>query len=262
MPVLSPNDEDPFENLSPGYDGVGEFYDLFADNSDIPFFIECAKRAGSPVLDLAAGTGRITFALAQEGFEVVALEQSESMLAVAREKLESAPEEVCSRIELIKGTMSKFSLDRKFALTMVPNSFGHLMTREDQLSMLLCVKEHLTDEGIFVLDIFPGEHQYENAKFQDVPTALADGRIVTRFGVITSDFDKKIMRVELRYLVEDSEGVTIDEINVVSEAALIFNQDVESLIKESGLQIEEEYGDFERNSFTLDSGHRIFILRK
>ena len=259
---MSKRDEDPYENLTPGYEGVGEFYDLFTDNSDIPFFVEYARRTGSPVLDLASGTGRVTIALAREGFEVVALEQSDSMLAVARKKLETAPEEVNSRIELIKGTMSDFSLNRKFSLVMVPNSFSHLITRKDQLSMLLCVKDHLADEGLFILDLYPGEYQYEKAKFQDVSIALPDGRTVTRYGEITSDFDRQIMRVELRYVVEDSDGTVIDEIDVISGAALNFKNDVDFLIRKSGLQIEEEFGDFEKNPFTLDSGRRIFILRK
>jgi 2-polyprenyl-3-methyl-5-hydroxy-6-metoxy-1,4-benzoquinol methylase len=259
---LSEKDEGSYEDLTPGYEGVGEFYDLFADNSDIPFFLECARRTGSPILDLASGTGRVTIELAREGFEVVALEQSESMLAAARKKLETAPEEISSRIELIQGTMSEFSLNRKFSLVIVPNSFSHLITHEDQLSMLLCVKDHLADDGLFVLDLYPGEHQYKRATFQDMPAALPDGRTVTRYGEITSDFDKKIMRVELRYVVEDSDGATIDEIDVVSGAALNFKQDVDFLINKSGLQIEDEFGDFEKNPFTLDSGRRIFILRK
>ncbi len=51
--------EDLFSGLSPGYDGVGEFYDLFTDDSDIPFYIWHAEKMGSPILDVAAGTGRV-----------------------------------------------------------------------------------------------------------------------------------------------------------------------------------------------------------
>ena len=72
--------EKSIEDLESGYEGVGEFYDLFTDNTDIPFFLEFARKTGSPILDLAAGTGRVSFALAKEGFDVVALEQSQSML--------------------------------------------------------------------------------------------------------------------------------------------------------------------------------------
>ncbi len=254
--------EDSYEDLESGYEGVGEFYDLFADNSDIPFFLEYARKTGAPVLDLAAGTGRVSYALAAEGFDVVALEQSPSMLSAAKMKHQSAPEDIAKRVELVEGNMKDFSLERKFPLILVPNSFGHLLTRNAQLSMLRCVKDHLRDDGIFILDLYPGEHQYERASFEDSPVVLPDGRKVTRSGNITSDFDRKIMRVELRFAVEDSKGTVIDEINVVSGAALIFNQEADLLIQESSFQIVDEFGDFEKNSFTLDSGRRIFILKK
>ncbi|MFW9834999.1 MAG: class I SAM-dependent methyltransferase [Candidatus Thorarchaeota archaeon] len=250
------------DDLESGYEGVGEYYDLFADNSDIPFFLDYAIKVGAPILDLAAGTGRVSFALAQEGFEVVALERSKSMLAVARKKQQVASKEVAKRVQLVEGTMKDFSLGETFPLILVPNSFGHLLTRDDQLSMLRCVKKHLSADGLFILDLYPGEHQYEQAKFEDAPAKLPDGRIVTRYGEITSDFEKQLMRVNLRYLVKSPDGEIIDEINVVSGASLLFQKQVDDLIQTIGFQIEDEFGDFEKNPFTPDSGRRIFILKK
>jgi SAM-dependent methyltransferase len=253
--------QDP-EDLESGYEEVGEFYDLFADNTDIPFFLNYARQTGSPILDLAAGTGRVTFALALKGFEVVALEQSTSMLSVARKKLLDVPTEVAKRIELIQGSMKKFSLNRKFSLIIVPNSFGHLLTSATQLSMLHCVKEHLASDGVFILDLYPGAQQYDRASFEDKPVTLPDGRIVSRVGEINSDYAEQIMRVNLRYTVQDSKGNVIDEINVVSGAALIFNREADLLIRLSGMKIEDEFGDFEKNPYSPDSGRRVFVLRK
>ncbi|MFW9794655.1 MAG: class I SAM-dependent methyltransferase, partial [Candidatus Thorarchaeota archaeon] len=139
MPVLSPISQDPFENLSAGYEGIGEFYDVFADNSDLPFYIKYAERLGSPILDIAAGTGRVTFALAHKGFEVVALEQSPSMFSVAKKRLQDIPREVADRITIVEGSMTNFALDKKFRLIIIPTSFGHAMTTEDQLSTLRCI---------------------------------------------------------------------------------------------------------------------------
>jgi SAM-dependent methyltransferase len=254
--------ENPFDDLKSGYEEVGEFYDLFADNPDIPFFLEYARKTGSPILDLAAGTGRVTFPLAQEGFDVVALEQSQSMLAEARKKLKSSTEDVRNRITLVHGSMVQFSLDQKFSLIIVPNSFGHLLTPEDQLSAMKCVRNHLTDDGLFILDLYPGELQYEHATFEDAPAKLSDGRTVTRSGVIKSDFQAKLMRVELRYTVQDIDGHVIKETNIVSGVALILKQDADHLIRKSSMHIENEFGDFEKNPYSTDSGRRIFVLRK
>ena len=62
---------DAHSGLRGGYEAAAEFYDLFAKNDDIPFYLDYARRQGSPILDLAAGAGRVSFVLAREGFEVV-----------------------------------------------------------------------------------------------------------------------------------------------------------------------------------------------
>lgn len=262
MSSLPSNDKNPYRDLEPGYESVGEYYDLFADNTDLPFYIECAKQHGSPILDLAAGTGRVTFALANEGFEIVALEQSQSMLSIAQKKLREASPEVARRITLVEGSMIDFSFDKKFSLIIVPNSFGHVMNTNEQLSTLKCVREHLLDNGRFVLDLYPAALQYQNATFDDTPVQLENGCTVSRSGKIQSDFSRQLMRVDLQYTVRNSDGAIIDKVNVVSGASLIFNREADLLIRLSGFVVEDIYGDFGRSPYMPDSGRRIFILHK
>lgn len=245
-----------------GYEGVGRFYDLFADNSDIPFFLKYAQNIGSPILDLAAGTGRITFALAKEGHEVVALENSQSMLEVAKQKLDQASSVIANKVILVEGDMTKFNLERKFELVIIPNSIGHAVTTEEQLSTLQCIHNHLTDSGIFILDIYPGEMQYEHAEFKENPVSLPDGTIVERRGAIRSDMVNQIMTVNLQYIVRDSEQNIIEEMEVVSSAALLYNRDIDNIISRSGFVVMDEFGGFDGQSYSSESGHRILILKK
>ena len=244
-----------------GYEGVAEFYDLFADNEDLPFYLEYARKQNSPILDLAAGTGRVTFALAFEGFEVTALERSPSMLSVFRERLENTPLEVTNLIEVIDGDMTEFSLDTKYSLVIIPASFGHALTTEQQLSTLSCIRNHIRDDGVFILDLFPGGVMNEHSTFVDSPATLPDGRTVTRLGIINIDHAKQSLHIHLRFRVENSDG-KIEEINVVSNAAVIFNREAELLLRIVGFEILEEFGGFDKRPYTTDSGRRILILRK
>jgi len=245
-----------------GYEGMGRFYDLFADNSDIPFFVKCAKKYGSPVLDLAAGTGRVSFALANDGHEVVALERSPSMLEVARQKLKIASQTIANNVTIVEGDMTKFNLNRRFPLVIIPNSIGHAITTEDQLSTLQCVHNHLFDDGVFILDVYPGALQYEYAKFEENPVILSDGTSVEREGVIHSDMLHQLMKVNLRYIVRDSKKKIIEEVKVESSAALLFDREVELLIRLSGFKIEKVFGGFDESEYTPSSTRRILILRK
>ncbi len=249
-------------NTRSGYEGVGRFYDLFADNSDIPFFLKYAKKIGSPILDLAAGTGRISFALAKDGHEVVALESSQSMLEVAKQKLKQTSPVIANKVILVKGDMTNFNLERKFELVIIPNSIGHAITSEEQLSTLQCIRNHLTDSGVFILDIYPGEMQYERAEFKENPVPLPDGTTVERHGEIRSNMLNQIMTVNLQYIVRDSEKNIIEEVEVVSSAALLYNKDIDLLISRSGFMVVDELGGFDGQSYSSESGRRILILKK
>ena len=249
------------EKKRTGYEGVAEFYDLFASNEDLPFYLKYAQKYGSPILDIAAGTGRVSFALALEGFEVTSLERSPSMLAVARNNLKNAPLEVASLIEIVEGNMSDFSLDRKYSLIIIPGSFGHALTTEEQLSTLSCIHKHLSDDGVFILDLFPGGAMDEHSMFTDHPATLPDGRTVTRSGIINIDYITQSFEIELTFQVDNPDG-KIETIQVVSNAAVIFNREADLLMRISGFEVIEEFGGFDERRYTQDCGRRILILKK
>lgn len=55
---------------------------------DVAFYLDYARQCGSPILELACGTGRILIPLAEAGFEMYGLDLSENMLTVCRRKVE------------------------------------------------------------------------------------------------------------------------------------------------------------------------------
>jgi len=172
---------DSSEDLEFGYEGVAEFYDLFSSNDDLPFYLEYAKRQGSPILDVAAGTGRVSIALAEGGFAVHSIEKSPSMLSIFREKI--VGRKVADLITIHEGDMTSFRLDTLFPLIIIPASFGHALTKEKQVDTLSAIKVHLADGGIFILDLYMGEHLNEYSTFLDGPVSLPKGRgAVRRYG--------------------------------------------------------------------------------
>ncbi len=59
------------------------FYDSYTSEvsmGDVPFYVEEAKKAGGPVLEIGCGTGRITIPVAESGVEIVGLDRSPDML--------------------------------------------------------------------------------------------------------------------------------------------------------------------------------------
>src|ERR1051325_2503402 len=137
-------------------DGV-RFYDSCFPGlaGDVQFYVEEAQKAGSPVLELGCGTGRILLPIAEAGVSVVGLDLSPSMLEILRRKLARCSAETQARVQLVEGDMRTFSLEQRFNLAMIPyRAFLHLLTSKDQRQALTCIRDHLVENGRLVLNIF------------------------------------------------------------------------------------------------------------
>jgi len=228
--------EDPFEEFRHGYDKAARFYNLFADDVDIPFYIEFAQMKGSPILELAAGTGRVSISLAREGFKVVALESSKGMLDEFQHQLSKQEPSVIKCIQVQEGDMTEFDLNTQFPLI---------------------------NDGVFIMDLFPGGIQPRNATFSENPVPIGDGKIVTRSGKITTEPIRQLMSLDLTFTIQDEKsGRVLEEITQRSGIALVNNREMELLLRMSNLEIIDEFGDFQKCPYTFESGRRILIIRK
>ena len=139
------------DNL-PSTFGDGEVYDLVGAEMPygLDFYVNLARQANGPVLDVACGTGRILLPCLQAGVDIEGLDLFEPMLKTLREK--AARLNLTPRLH--QSDMSDFTLQRRYALVMIPfNAFIHNMTQEAQISCLQCCREHLLPGAKLVFDI-------------------------------------------------------------------------------------------------------------
>ncbi|HEY8582254.1 MAG TPA: class I SAM-dependent methyltransferase [Capillimicrobium sp.] len=83
-------------------------------DADLPLWRELAARAGGPVLDVGAGTGRVTIDLARRGHPVVALDADPELLAALEERAAGLP------VSTVCADARAFALDRPVAQVIVP----------------------------------------------------------------------------------------------------------------------------------------------
>src|SRR5436309_1616802 len=99
------------------YASTADLYDYvspYRARSDVRFFVDAAREAGSPVLEVGCGTGRILIPTARAGLDIVGLDLSLRMLDVCRQRLRDEPEPVQSRAQLVQADMRGFDLGRRF----------------------------------------------------------------------------------------------------------------------------------------------------
>lgn len=120
-----------------GWDGELDFYRELV-----------SQHARGAVLELACGTGRVTHALVGLGADVVGLDRSPWMLAVARARDgDGGP-------RWVEADMRSFRLDERFGLVLIPaHSFQSLLTPDDQAATLASIHRHLLPDGLAVVHL-------------------------------------------------------------------------------------------------------------
>ncbi|MHB1000810.1 MAG: class I SAM-dependent methyltransferase [Armatimonadota bacterium] len=132
------------------------FYDwLYSDREDdLVFYTSQAKQYGTPILEVACGTGRVAIPLARLGLEVVGIDLSMHMLEQARNKLAKETDSVRRLVTLVQCNMRAFDLGRTFSAVFVPNaSVFHLPDSESIFECFTCLYKHTSPGGVVVIDV-------------------------------------------------------------------------------------------------------------
>src|SRR5258706_7026563 len=110
-------------------------YEYRRRRADVGFYRELArKRLGERgrILELGAGSGRVTIPLARGGHDVVAVDASPAMLAKLRARVAALPAAVAKRITVVPGDLRDIPVKRTFPLVIAAfNVLEHLYTRPE-----------------------------------------------------------------------------------------------------------------------------------
>ncbi|WP_037678349.1 daptide-type RiPP biosynthesis methyltransferase [Streptomyces griseus] len=131
--------------------GASVYHDLAAiDTTEIRELLRSVRAVPGPVLELAAGSGRLTLPLLALGREVTALELKESMVTLLQERLTEAPAGIGGRCTVVRGDMSAFELGSTFAVVVLGTTSISLLDAEGRAGLYAAVRTHLRPGGRFL----------------------------------------------------------------------------------------------------------------
>ncbi|TXS19902.1 class I SAM-dependent methyltransferase [Streptomyces sp. ms191] len=106
---------------------------------DEPDVIEAAVPAGSTVLELGSGAGRVTEPLAARGFTVTAVDESAEMLAAVRERSPG--------VATVHGSIESLDLERRFDVVLLGSFLVHTAEHRTRQALLEACRRHVKDDG-------------------------------------------------------------------------------------------------------------------
>lgn len=253
------------------YTGFAEVYDTFMDN--IPYeqwadylvgLLEEYGVKDGLVLELGCGTGSMTRLLAGRGYDMIAVDNSEEMLMIAREKSMEDPGGILYLLQ----DMRSFELYGTVrAVVSICDSMNYITQPEDLCQVFKLVNNYLDPGGIFIFDM---NTLY---KYREVlgERTIAENREDCSF-IWDNYYDEetRINEYELSIFIKDVSDEDAEDFG--GEPFIRFQEEhlqraytldeVKALILEAGMEFVAAYDAFTKEPVQDDSERMYIIARE
>jgi hypothetical protein len=189
------------------------------------------------------------------------------MLTVLERKLQSLPEEVRARIRVTQANMADFSLNRNFDLIIIPfRGFQALTDYGEALQCLGVIRQHLAEDGVFILDVFdPGPDMAVTSRQGErvdwVRRNPATGETITRtHRERRVDAQRQVIHSQMALHISE-EGKPDRTLTDNFSLKYYYRHQLEILLPSAGYTIEAEYGYYDKRRIGTGSEF-ILVCRK
>jgi len=228
------------------YDVWAADYDLWAAEmtEDVPFYVELAREAAEPIVELGVGTGRIAIPIARAtGKRVIGIDRSPAMLALGRERAGELP------VDFREGDFREFAVEEPVELVICPfRALMHAPTWADKRRVFESAAAALKPGGRFVWNAF-------------VFSPFIAARIHDRRQERGGDLWELVHQVPADNRIDIRRGRG-DRDDGMVQLWWATRSEWDGLVDVAGLEIEALYGWFDRRPFDDDAEEFVYVTRK
>ena len=250
------------------YGEYSEVYDVYVGDflDDLPFYMEFASSVKTRVLEIGAGSGRLTLPMARSGARVVAVDISPSMLSLLRARLKNEPPEARDRVSVVQADACELELGEVFELVIIPYyTFNYFLTELDQKRALESIRAHMSDSAFVLLDVYTPWKRLEFCSpepiFRNEVVDPRTGNRIRSWNIFSLNKDIQADYQGKQFEITAPDGsVTKKEFTIQRRYTL--PDQFEKLFTDAGFVIEGFYGGYRRDAPEADSEQMMYVLRK
>ncbi len=222
------------------YDRIySKFKDYNSECDKILNLLKDKQPNARTILDVAVGTGEHARILSEKGDYIIdGVDIMPEMVEIARSKKQTG--------EFFVGDMTNFDLGRKYDIVMcLFSSIGYVRSLENVANTLNCLKRHINDDGIMLVEPW---FTPEVARHGYFDCTMADENDIKIARMSHTEIDGRIHRIHFQYLVGTKDG--IEHLTEVHEMGLFTKEEMLGSFAKVGLKVEyDEKGLFGRGLY-------------
>jgi SAM-dependent methyltransferase len=231
--------ENVFQHYSSYYDLLYRDKDYNRESDYVGRSIKGINGEARSLLEFGSGTGRHASRLAEQGFEVLGVERSESMVAAARMAHRDSKRSGEGSFRCMQGDVRTVSVDRTFdAVIALFHVVSYQTSNEDLRATFANAARHLQPGGLFLFDVWHGP-----AVLRQRPSVrikkLEDERIrLTRIAEPELDTNASVVAVRYTMLVESKQDRSLVTFNEEHRMRYLFPVEIALLAERTGFRVE------------------------
>lgn len=244
------------------YTSFAAVYDTFMDN--IPYeewgaYLKSLLKEydvkNGLVLDLGCGTGTMTEILAEDGYDMIGVDNSEDMLEIAMEKKVESGHDILYLLQ----DMREFELYGTVnAIVSICDSVNYITEEEELVEVFRLVNNYLDPKGIFIFD-FNTEYKYQEILGD---CTIAENREECSFIWDNYYYEKeKINEYELSLFIQEEDSELYRKYEETHFQKAYTYETMRRLIEESGLEFVTAYDAFTYVKPT-EKSERIYMIAR
>lgn len=244
-----------YSSLASAYDLLNADFDYSAYARFIDKEIKANLSDASLVLDLACGTGKITFELNSLGYDMTGVDLSPNMLSVARDY---AYQNGIENVLWLCQNMTELELYGTVdACSCCLDSINYLTRLSDVEKCFLLVHNYLIPNGIFIFDV-NSEYRFNEVYGNNDYILENDGTLCAWH----NEYNKKsrICKFYLSIFEENEDGLYERSDEVQREKCYSYKQ-ISNALKKTGFEILGAYGDLNKKEIESCDEKWYFVAR-
>ncbi|MGD9679469.1 MAG: class I SAM-dependent methyltransferase, partial [Vulcanibacillus sp.] len=206
------------------------------------------------IIDIGCGTGNISIPLSKLGYEMIGVDISTDMLAIAKEKM------IANNVSFLLIEQDMLELDLGITVDLVISycdSFNYLTDTDKIKKTFASIDKHLDLGGYFIFDL---HSPYKITDIYNGQTYAWNDEDVSLVWLTDVNVDELTVEHDLTFFIKKEDG-RYDRLQEIHQQKTYPVDVIKELLEETGFEVLDVFSDFALQPLT-DTTERIFYVAR